>query len=68
MLLGAGGMLAVSIWSIVDAVKVAKVNNMYIQDVRKKSAVSLQFAPYIEPISINNEVEFPLGLSMRVTF
>ena len=68
MLLGAGGMVAVSIWSIVDAVKVAKVNNMYIQDMRKKSAVSLQFAPYIEPISINNEVSVPVGISMRVTF
>jgi len=68
MLIGAGGMLAVSVWSIVDAVKVAKVNNMYIQDRRNKSAVSLQFAPYIEPISINNEQSVPVGLSMRVTF
>ena len=68
MLLGLGGMAAVSIWSIVDAVKVAKVNNMYIQDVRKKSAVSMQFAPYVEPITINNEVSFPVGLSMRVSF
>jgi len=68
MLVGAGGMLAVSIWSIVDAVKVAKVNNMYIQDVRKNAAISLQFAPYIEPISINDQVPVPVGLSMRVNF
>ncbi|MEI8085542.1 MAG: hypothetical protein WCG93_04925 [Paludibacter sp.] len=68
MLLGLGGMAAVSIWSIVDAVKVAKVNNMYIQDVRKKSAVSMQFAPYIEPLTINNDIVVPVGLSMRINF
>ena len=68
MMVGVGGIVGLRIWSIVDAVKVAKVNNMYIQDIRKKSAVSLQFAPYIEPISINNTVAVPVGLSMRVTF
>lgn len=68
MLLGAGGMLAVYVWSIVDAINVAKVNNMYVRDRRKTSEINLKFAPYLEPISINNQVTVPVGLSMRVTF
>lgn len=49
---GMGASLIVDIWSIVDAVKVAKIKNMYVQDVRKQRAdidvnlmPSLSFAP-----------------------
>ena len=68
MLIGAGGMLAVSIWSIVDAVNVAKVNNMYIRDMRKTSSLKLELAPYVTQISINNKLTTPVGMTMRVTF
>ena len=68
MLLGGFGMLGVYIWSIADAVKVAKVNNMYIRDLRKTSAISLELAPYVTQISVNNQNTSPVGLSMRVKF
>jgi hypothetical protein len=68
MLLGAGGMLAVSIWSIVDAIHVAKVNNMYIRDLRKTTSLNFEVAPYAETLTINNQVTTPVGLTMRVNF
>jgi hypothetical protein len=37
---GGGGMLAIQIWSIVDAVKVAKVNSMYVRNLRRKISTS----------------------------
>jgi len=69
MVLGAVGMLGVSLWSIVDAVHVAKVNNMYYQDHYKRtSAINLEIAPYAEPITMCNQVTVPLGLTLKATF
>lgn len=68
MLLGLGGMVVVDIWAIVDAVRVAKVNNMYIQDMRNSSRINFQIAPYIDSFALNNEVVRPIGLSLRMNF
>jgi hypothetical protein len=68
MLIGFGGMIFVSIWSIVDAVHVAKVNNMYYRSLRRTSAIKVEMSPYVEQLSINNQVTTPVGLSMRVKF
>ena len=68
ILVGMLGMVAVDIWSIVDAVNVAKVNNMYIQSLRKSSSVNIEVAPFTSQISVNNKIETPVGLSLRVTF
>lgn len=68
MLLGMGAMFGVSIWSIVDAVKVAKVNNMYIRDLRNTSSLELEFSPYVSQVNINNQIVSPIGLTMRVIF
>ena len=67
-LLGLGGMAVVSIWSIIDAIHVAKVNNMYIQGLRKTSSLKLEMSPYMEQLSINNQVVTPVGMTMRVKF
>jgi TM2 domain-containing membrane protein YozV len=67
-LVGFTAMTGIYIWSIVDAVNVAKVNNMYIQHLRKTSSLNLELAPYLSQISVNNQVEMPVGLSLRVTF
>jgi len=69
MALGVVGMLGVGIWSIVDAVHVAKVNNMYYQDhFKRSSAVNLEIAPYAEPITMFNQVTVPVGLTLKATF
>lgn len=69
MVAGIIGMVAVDIWSIVDATHVAKVKNMYISDMRSKtSSLKLEVSPYIDQISMNNEIVRPVGLTMRVKF
>ncbi len=68
MLLGLAGMGVISIWSIIDAVKVAKTNNMYIRDVRKTSLLDVNLTPYAETLTINNQTVTPVGLSLRITF
>jgi len=68
MLIGAAGWVAISIWSIFDAVDVAKVNSMYVRDLRKRSQLRLEMSPYIDQLSINNQLSTPVGLTMRVKF
>ena len=68
MLVGFSAMTVVYIWSIVDAVNVAKVNNMYFQNLRKTSSLKMELAPYVTQISINNQLTTPVGMTMRVTF
>lgn len=68
MLLGIGGMLGIGIWSIVDAVKVAKVNNLYIRDYRKRTSFDIELSPYLSQININDHIVSPIGMSMRVKF
>lgn len=66
--LGTAGMLGIGIWSIFDAIHVAKVNNMYFQDNRKTGSVNFEIAPYVEPISLCNQVTVPVGLTLKATF
>lgn len=67
LLLGALGCVTVDIWSIVDAVHVAKVKNMYVGDMRSKtSSLNIELSPYIDQISMNKDVVRPVGLTMRV--
>lgn len=68
MLVGFGGMVVVSIWSIVDAVNVAKVNNMYIQSLRRTSTLKLEMSPYVGQLSINNQNTSSMGMTLRVRF
>lgn len=61
--------LAVDIWAIIDAVKVAKVNNMYIQDKRKEmSSVKLEMNPFIDSNNYLGENNTSAGLNFKVTF
>lgn len=71
MVIGALGMISVHIWSIVDAVKVAKVNNLYIRDLRKSRELGIndiRLSPYIDRLSINNTSTIPVGLKLSVSF
>lgn len=60
----------ISIWSIFDAVKVAKVNNLYARDLRRQNDVSVKVSPYInagkQTLSLSNT--FSAGLSLQVNF
>jgi len=67
-LIGLSGMAAISIWSIVDAVHVAKVNNMYIRDLRKTSSIDLEISPYVTQFKVDDKITTPVGLTMRLKF
>ena len=62
------GMITVDIWAIVDAVRVAKVNNMYIQDLRNSPKISLELSPYFEPGSYQLATGNSVGLTLRARF
>ena len=51
VLAGISGMVAIDIWSIVDAVRVAKVNNLAWRD-RNSTGFNLRIKPLISPIQI----------------
>jgi hypothetical protein len=68
MLLGMVGMCAVSIWSIVDAVHVAKVNNLYLRDKFKKTSLHLEVTPYMEQVAFANTTSYPIGMTLKATF
>lgn len=68
-LAGMTSMCVVDILSIVDAVHVAKVKNMYYKDMTSTlSSMEVTLSPYIGQLSMNNRVVRPVGLSMTVRF
>lgn len=63
--------LALDIWCISDAVKIAKVKNMYNQDIRSQRTSQLEYS--ISPCltytpCINNELQPIAGLSLSLSF
>jgi len=64
MVAGGIGMLVVDIWAIVDAVRVAKVNNLAFRD-KNKTSFNLKIQPII--FQTNNS-KTASGLSIKVTF
>lgn len=68
MVVGYVGMLGIDIASIVDAVRVAKVKNMYLNDPKNRASMNFEIAPYIEQISMNNQIVTPVGMTMRIKF
>ncbi len=70
IIVGLTGMIFVKVYSVFDAVKVAKINNMYFQDHKNETGVieSIQLKPYVSQISLNNRNETSVGLSLNITF
>lgn len=63
-LLGVG---TVDIWSIVDAMRVAKVNNLAWRD-RNNIGFNLQLEPFILPVKTYGFTNTQVGLSLKVNF
>ncbi len=65
LVVGATGAITTMIWSIVDAVKVTKVNNLAFRDKRRAS-----YNLDLQPVFISNEavVGQSVGLKLRVRF
>jgi len=67
----AGGIAYVidDVWSIFDAVNVAKVNNMYFQDMRGNlSSVKVELNPFVDTKNYLGQTNASAGLSLKVTF
>lgn len=65
-----GASAALSVFSTIDAVRIAKIKNMYYQDLRaQRSAVDVRFQPYVActPQSASR-LQPAAGLSMVVNF
>jgi hypothetical protein len=67
-LVGMVSMLTVDICAIVDAVRVAKVKNMYEQDLRKKYSFDVDFHPSVNYIQTANGVQPTAGLALALKF
>lgn len=61
--------LTTGIWNIVDAVRVAKIKNMYYRDIKElKSTVSYGITPYVSYIELPGNSSPAFGLSFQVSF
>ena len=61
--------LTTGIWNIVDAVRVAKIKNMYYRDIMElKSTVSYGVTPYVSYIELPGNSSPAFGLSFQVSF
>ena len=68
VIIGIGGMIGVGIWSIVDAVKVAKVNNLYMRDRHRTSLIDIEISRYLSPVSSFSPAQSSAGMSVRLRF
>lgn len=71
LLVGAVGVLAIDVWSIFDAVKVAKVKNMYNQDLRKlftDNNIDVTLSPSLAYVPMSNGLTPAAGVALRVSF
>lgn len=66
---GVVGLLSVEILSVVDAMRMAKVKNMYMQDMKRQSAdVSLQLRPCVSTVKIANTQSPTVGMALSLNF
>ena len=62
------GALGLDIWSIVDAVKIAKVKNMYQQDLKKLYAVDVDLFPSVNYAHTANGLTPTVGMTLALKF
>lgn len=67
-LVGSLALIAVDVCAIVDAVRVAKVKNMYEQDLRKKHALDVQLHPSVNYVNTSNGVKPTAGFTLALNF
>ena len=66
VIVGLLGAIGVDIWSIVDAVHVAKVNNLAFRD-KNKNSLNLKVLPFWGNTTQTNN-KLPIGLRLNITF
>lgn len=64
-----GAAIVIDIWSIVDAVKIAKTKNMYEQDLMKDIyAVNLNISPSFEFVPVGTSQQVVSGVKLAIVF
>lgn len=63
-----GAALVIDIVSIVDAVNVAKVKNMYENDLRTQRGAELSFAPMVDCFEFDGTLQPTVGMRLAVNF
>ena len=67
MLAGMTGIVIIEIWSTIDAVRVAKVNNLAWRDSNGR-AFKFQVEPYLNTSLYSYNKSIPLGLTLKASF
>lgn len=67
-LAGAASQMVVSIWSCIDAVKVAKVKNQYFQDLQAKYGFEAKLYPSVNMVQTANGYTAAPGMTFAVQF
>jgi hypothetical protein len=67
MLIGAVAAFSVDIWSVVDAIRVTKVNNLAWRD-KNSSSYNFQIQPYIFYADQYSNTNPKVGLSVKLNF
>ena len=62
------GAIAFDVWAIVDGVRVAKVKNMYNQDLRKLSSVDIDLYPSFNYVKMGNGLQPTAGFTLAMKF
>lgn len=62
------GIIAVNIGSIIDAVKVAKVKNMYFQDLKSQYSLDVELYPSVNCVQTATGIRPAAGLTLAVRF
>lgn len=60
--------LGLDIWSIVDAVRIAKVKNMYEQDLRQLYTFDVDLYPSVNYIQVGNKIQPTAGFTLAMKF
>ena len=60
-------MIPIDIWSVIDAVQVAKVNDLVIRK-KHNTLMNLHINPYLSPANCNAAGKLYPGISLKLTF
>lgn len=62
------GMIAIDIWSIIDAIRIAKVKNMYEQDLKRLYSFDVKLSPSVNYIPNGNTLQPVAGVTLAFSF
>lgn len=63
-----GGIIAIDVWSIIDAVRIAKVKNMYEQDLKRLYSFDVKLSPSVDFIPNGNTLQPVAGMTLAFSF